>query len=79
MAVSTTMRRGSDNHGYKGWMNIYLPSEVIGAPGQVLTLSGDLLVTISQELPNFGWKCQVTTTPPGSNRLRVRMGDTVTG
>jgi hypothetical protein len=47
--------------------------------GQTLTLAGDLVVTILHELPNFGWKCQVTTTPPGNARLRVKLGDTVTG
>jgi hypothetical protein len=80
MAIATTMRRGAFNHCYHGEMNIYLASQAVGVPGQVLTLAGDVLVTIIHELPHFGWATRVTTLPPrGSTRLRIKKGDTVTG
>jgi hypothetical protein len=79
MAVNTTMIRGSDNRSLGAWMNIYLTTQAVGVAGQTLTLAGDLIVTILHELPNFGWKVRVTTTPPGNTRLRVKKGDTVVG
>jgi hypothetical protein len=60
-------------------MNIYLISSTGVAPGGVLTLSGDLTVTVLHELPNLGWKARVTGTPVGNNRLRARQNDAVTG
>lgn len=79
MAVNTTMIRGSDVRSHGSWMNIYLTSQAVGSPGQTLTLSGDTTATILHELPNWGWKVQVTGVPPANNRLRVKKGDTVTG
>jgi hypothetical protein len=31
------------------------------------------------ELPSLAWKCKVTGTPPGCNKLFIRTGSTVTG
>ena len=79
MAVATTMRRGADNRGYQSTMNIYPLSSTGIAVGGILTLSGDLGVTVLHALPNGGWKTEVTNTPRGASRLRVRLGDAVTG
>ncbi len=79
MAVATTIRRPSFNTGYYGTINLYPVSSTGIAAGGVLTIAGDLGLTVIHELPNGGWKTEVTATPPGSGRLIVRQGDTVTG
>ena len=79
MAVNTTLRRGSDNRFKYATMNIYVTSSTGIAAGGVLTLTGDLAVTVIHELPNLGWKTEVTGMPVTGARHRVKQGDTVTG
>jgi hypothetical protein len=79
MAVATTLRRPAFNSGYYGTLNLYLVSTTGVAAGIPLTIAGDLVVTTIHERPNNAWKCEVTGTPPGSGRLLLDIGDTVTG
>jgi hypothetical protein len=80
MAVATTMRRGAFNQCYRSTMNIYVNSSAGIVPGGLLTLAGDVVVTVIHELPHLGWKTEVTGLPPrGSTRLRIKKNDSVTG
>lgn len=79
MAVSTTVVRPVFNPGFNGWINLPLASTAGISAATPLTVAGDLVLTPVHELPNNWYKCAVTGTPPGSNRLILRIGDTVTG
>jgi len=79
MAIATTIRRAAFNTNYMGWVNVSLVSGAGVSAATPLTIAGDLVLTPQQELPNLGWKCRITSTPPGCSRLIIRPGDTVTG
>jgi hypothetical protein len=85
MAVATTVARNSFNSGFMGTINLRVASTAGISPGTVLTVGGDftspstIVMTAVHELPFLAWKCEVTGTPPGSNKLFIRTGSAVTG
>jgi hypothetical protein len=79
MAIATTVARNAYNSGYQGTVNLRVASPTGISAGTVLTVAGDLGLTVVHELPNNAFKCEVTQTPPGNGRLIIRSGDTVTG
>jgi hypothetical protein len=79
MAIATTVTRNSFNTGYMGTVNLRVASGVGISAATPLTVAGDLVLTPVQELPFSEWRCEVTGTPRGSNRLIIRIGDAVTG
>ena len=85
MAVATTVARNSFNSGYFGTVNLRVASTAGIAAGTALTVGADIatpstiVLTAIHELPNSAWKCEVTGTPPGSNKLFIRAGSAVTG
>ena len=79
MAVATSIVRPQFNRGLYSSINLRLLSTSGVALGTVLTIAGDLVVTVQQFLPNGFFQCKVTALPRGKNRLIIRIGDTVTG
>jgi hypothetical protein len=79
MAINTTIARGDFNKRLYGTENLRLASAVGIAVGSVLTVAGDLVMTVTTVLPNNAFKCKVTGMPRGKNRLIIRPKDTVTG
>jgi hypothetical protein len=96
MAIATNIRSFSSvmNTGNGSWINLSLVSttgisaatpltitsaNALGA--NALGVSGSIVVTPYQELPNLGFKCRITNggAPPYGNYLTIRAGDTVTG
>jgi hypothetical protein len=62
-----------------GTINLPVASTAGISAATPLTIAGDLVLTPIQELPFGVFKCKVTATPRGNNRLIIRTGDTVTG
>ena len=79
MAIATTVTRNSFNPGYFGTINLRVASTAGISAATPLTVAGDLVLTPLFELPFSEFKCEVTGTPRGSDRLIIRIGDTVTG
>lgn len=82
MPITATVRRAAFNSGYQGWINLTFNQPITGSmpiAGQVLTIAGDVQVTVQQELPNSSIRGRITQTPRGSNRLIIKPGDTVSG
>jgi hypothetical protein len=87
MAVATTVARNNFNRGFNGWVNLRVVSPAGIAAGTVLTIAGDLAITVRQVMPGNAFNCQITGAPrgkghlmpPGHARLFIRAGDTVTG
>ena len=79
MAISTTIKRGDFNRRLYGTENLRMNSSAGISVGSVLTIAGDLVVTVTSLLPNSSFKCKVTTMPRGKSRLIIRPKDTVTG
>lgn len=79
MAIATTVVRPAFNPGYLGTVNLRVASGTGISSATPLTVAGDLVLTPVFEMPFNEWKCEVTQTPRGSNRLIIRAGDTVTG
>ena len=91
MAIATNIRSFAPvmHTGLYSWVNLSLVSTVGISAATPLTItpqagavgaSGPIVVTPYQELPNFGYKCRVTTAPVQcKNYLIIRGGDTVSG
>jgi hypothetical protein len=79
MAIATTVSRVVANSGYMGTVNLRIADSTGVSAATPLTINGDLVLTPVHALPNGAWKCEVTATPRGSNRLIIRVGDAVTG
>jgi hypothetical protein len=79
MAIATTVSRATYNNGFQGTVNLRVASTAGILVTTPLTIGGDLVVTPIHELPFGAWKCEITGTPRGSNRMIIRAGDTVTG
>jgi hypothetical protein len=79
MAISTTIKRGDFNRRLYGTENLRMNSAAGISVGSVLTIAGDLVMTVTTILPNSTFKCKVTQMPRGKNRLIIRPNDTVTG
>jgi hypothetical protein len=79
MAINTTIQRGDFNRRLYGTENLRLASAALVSVGSVLTIAGDLVMTVTQVLPNNAFKCKITGMPRGKNRLIIRPKDTVTG
>jgi hypothetical protein len=79
MAIATTIKRGDFNKRLYGTENLRMNSAAGVAVGSVLTIAGDLVMTVTTILPNNAFKCKITGMPRGKNRLIIRPNDTVTG
>lgn len=79
MPIATSVVRPAFNSGYLGTVNLRVTSGTGISSATPLTVATDLVLTPILELPFSEWKCEVTGTPRGSNRLIIRAGDTVTG
>jgi hypothetical protein len=79
MAIATTVVRTAFNNCYMGTVNLRILDSTGVSTATPLTVAGDLVLTPVLALPYSEWKCEVTTTPRGSNRLFIKPGDTVTG
>jgi hypothetical protein len=79
MPIATTVTRNSFNPGYFGTVNLRVASTAGISAATPLTVAGDLVLTPIFELPSSAFKCEVTATPRGSDRLIIRSGDAVTG
>lgn len=79
MAVATTVRKDARNPSLYGTVNLRVidPTNVVA--GSVLTIGGDLVLTVVHELPNNSFKTEVTTCPRGHGHLLIQRGETVTG
>jgi hypothetical protein len=96
MAIATTIRTFAPvvHTGNGSWVNLTFASttgisaatpltitsaSALGA--NALGVSGSIVVTPYQELPNLSYKCRITNggAPPFHNYLTIRGGDTVTG
>jgi hypothetical protein len=79
MPIATTVARNVANPGYQGTVNLRVASTAGISAATPLTVGGDLVLTPVHELPFNAFKCEVTGTPRGSNRMIIRAGDAVTG
>jgi hypothetical protein len=79
MAIATTVVRTAFNSGFMGTVNLRIVDSTGVSSATPLTVNGDLVLTPVHALPNGAWKCEVTATPRGSNRLFIKPGDAVTG
>ena len=83
MAVATTVTRNNFNRGRYGWLNLRTASPTGISVGTVLTIAGDLVMTVKQVMSphttGATFQCQITGPPRGKGRLIIRTGDTVTG
>jgi hypothetical protein len=83
MAVNTTVARNNYNRGKYGWLNLRTASPTGINVGTVLTIGGDLVMTVKQVMAPHSagatFQCQITGNPRGKGRLIIRSGDTVTG
>lgn len=79
MPIATTVSRVVPNSGFMGTVNLRIADSTGVSAATPLTVAGDLVLTPVHALPNGAWKCEVTTTPRGSNRLIIKLGDAVSG
>ena len=79
MPISTTVARNNFNPGYFGTINLRVASTAGISAATPLTIATDLVLTPIHEFPNNAWKCEITATPRGSNRLILYAGNVVTG
>lgn len=79
MAIATTVARGDFNRRLYGTENLRVTSMAGISAGSVLTIAGDLTMTVLKLMPGNALKARITGMPRGKNRLIIRPGDTVTG